>query len=144
MVDALPKSEPSHLTPQPFLICTDHATVAKPLLKELCKDLQDQGISEALSPEEAEMHYVRFCTDEEYIYNLIASQEKVVSRYLGMLRVAHKDFLAKAMQAAEHLQPGSTDFVPASFVLPRDMDKLQDYERDHGGCTYVAKPRDGL
>jgi hypothetical protein len=101
-----------------FKICTKQATAALPLLKELCKDLEDQGISETLSPDDANMNYLLFTADDADVLKLVQGPEKVVTRYMGIKRVAHKDFTAKAMQIAERLQPGSTHFVPASFVLP--------------------------
>ena len=67
----------------------------------------------------------------------------MISRYPTIRTLCHKDVFANLTGIAADLDPQGFDFIPPSFVLPKDMPRFEAYKSAHPNATFIAKPGDG-
>ena len=47
------------------------------------------------------------------------------------------------MSIASDIDPKTFDFVPPSFIFPRDAAKFETYSKKNKGAVFIAKPESG-
>jgi len=71
------------------------------------------------------------------------NKDRIINRYPNIKELGRKDVFERMMSVGSDISPETFDFVPPSFIFPRDQAKFEAYQKKHKNAVFIAKPDSG-
>ena len=68
---------------------------------------------------------------------------KVINRYPNIKGLGRKDWFEQMMELGRNISEDTFNFVPPSFIFPRDLKKFKEYHKKNKDAVFIAKPESG-
>jgi hypothetical protein len=78
---------------------------------------------------DCDIMYLVHTTKDDEIYNILQKKKAIINRYPNVKSLARKDTFQEMMAIAHDFNWQGFDFVPKSFVFPRDTNLFHEYQK---------------
>ena len=110
----------------------------------IVKLLVDERKGWKLGPfKRADIKWMGSGDDDEKLDILQTKKGSIINYYPFVKTVAHKDSLKSMMDLCRCFNKEAYEFVPFTFVLPRESEEFNDYSKKRKNALYIAKPSSG-